>query len=448
MSVTNRSGNNQGKRHATPIALMELLVTKENMTNAYKRVLKNKGAPGVDGLEVTELREYLQKHWSEIKDKLLRDEYYPQAVRRVEIPKPDGGKRMLGIPCVVDRLIQQALHQVLHPIYDPHFSQWSYGFRTGRSAQEAVLQARDHINKGKRWVVDVDLSKFFDEVNHERLLSRLRKRIADRRVIHLIHRYLKAGIMEEGIVEPRTKGTPQGSPVSPLLSNIVLDELDKELEKRGHCFVRYADDFQIYVGSKQTAERVMESVSHFIEKKLRLKVNKEKSRIGRPWERTLLGYSFTNNKDIKVKVSKESIRRLRNKIREKLRQGRGRNLSRFISEDLNPLLIGWINYFKLSEVKGFAEDLDGWIRRHLRKIKWRQWKRPWTRRTNLIALGLKEEHAVRSAFNQRGPWWNAGASHMNLALPGKFFDSMKLVSLQNELRRHHLSFTSMNRRDT
>ncbi|HEX5112562.1 MAG TPA: group II intron reverse transcriptase/maturase [Saprospiraceae bacterium] len=448
MSATNRSGNNRGERHATPRELMELLVTKENMTNAYKQVVKNKGAAGVDGLEVTELKDYLQKHWSVIKDKLLTDGYYPQAVRRVEIPKADGGKRMLGIPTVVDRLIQQALHQVLNPLYDPSFSQWSYGFRTGKSAHDAIRQARDHINKGKRWIVDVDLSKFFDEVNHERLISRLRKRIADRRVIHLIHRYLRAGIMEEGIVEPRRKGTPQGSPVSPLLSNIVLDELDKELEKRGHFFVRYADDFQIYVGSKQTAERVMESISHFIEKKLRLKVNKEKSKIGRPWECTLLGYTFTRNKETKMRVSKASIQRLRNKIKEKFRQGRGRNLSRFIVEDLNPLLLGWINYFKLSEVKGFAEELDGWIRRHLRKTKWRQWKRPWTRRTNLIALGLREEQAVMSAFNQRGAWWNAGASHMNLAMPIMYFESLKLVSLQHETRRHHLSSTSVNRRDT
>jgi RNA-directed DNA polymerase len=448
MSATNRTGNDHGERHATPRELMELLVTKENMTNAYNQVVRNKGASGVDGLEVTELKEYLQKHWSTIKEKLLKDEYYPQAVRRVEIPKPDGGKRMLGIPTVVDRMIQQALHQVLNPFYDPHFSQWSYGFRTGRSAHNAIDQAREHISKGKNWVVDVDLSKFFDEVNHERLLSRLRKRITDRRVIHLIHRYLKAGIMEEGIVEPRTKGTPQGSPLSPLLSNIILDELDKELEKRGHYFVRYADDFQIYVGSERTAQRVMESISHYIEKKLRLRINREKSAIVRPWECTLLGYTFTRHKETKVKVSSRSIQRLRKKIKEKFRQGRGRNLSKFISDDLNPLLRGWINYFKHSEVKGFGEELDGWIRRHLRSIKWRQWKRSWTRRNNLIALGLKEEDAVRSAFNQRGAWWNAGASHMNRAMPKKYFDSLGLVSLQQVLMRHHLLVTSVNRRDT
>ncbi|MDQ3016328.1 MAG: group II intron reverse transcriptase/maturase [Bacteroidota bacterium] len=448
MSATKRTGDNSGERHEMPEQLMEQLVTKENMTRAYKQVVSNKGAAGVDGLEVTELKDYLKAHWSGIKDKLLSDGYYPQKVRRVEIPKPNGGKRVLGIPTVVDRMIQQALHQILNPIYDPHFSQWSYGFRAGKSAHDAVLQARDHINEGRRWVVDVDLSKFFDEVHHERLLSTLRKKVKDRRVIHLIHRYLKAGMMQDGIEEPRTKGTPQGSPLSPLLSNIVLDELDKELEKRGHHFVRYADDFQIYVGTERTAERVMKSISNFIEKKLRLKVNEEKSTIGRPWERTLLGYSFTRNNEVKVKVSKESIRRLRDKVREKLRRGRGRNLSKFVKEELNPLLRGWMNYFILSEVKGFTEELDGWIRRHLRKIKWRQWKRPWTRRTNLIVLGLSEERAVMSAFNQRGPWWNSGATHMNMALPKRYFDSIGLISLQDVHRHHHLSITSVNRRDT
>ncbi len=448
MSATNPTGNKSEERHEMPEQLMEQLVTKENMTRAYKQVVRNKGAAGVDGLQVTELKDYLQEHWSGIKDKLLSDGYYPQEVKRVEIPKPNGGKRILGIPTVVDRMIQQALHQILNPIYDPHFSKWSYGFRAGKSAHDAVLQAQGHINEGRRWVVDVDLSKFFDEVHHERLLSTLRKKVTDRRVIHLIHRYLKAGMMKDGIEEPRMKGTPQGSPLSPLLSNIVLDELDKELEKRGHHFVRYADDFQIYVGSKRTAERVMESISHFIEKKLRLKVNEEKSTIGRPWERTLLGYSFTRNNEVKVKVSRESIRRLRDKVREKLRQGRGRNLSKFVKEDLNPLLRGWMNYFKLSEVKGFTEELDGWIRRHLRKIKWRQWKRPWTRRTNLIVLGLSEERAVMSAFNQRGPWWNSGASHMNLAFPKSYFDSIGLISLQDVHRHHHLLITSVNRRDT
>ena len=448
MSVTNLLGDNSGKRHAMPEELMELLVMKENMTRAYKQVFSNQGAAGVDGLEVTGLKEYLREHWSGIREKLLTDGYYPQKVRKIEIPKPDGGKRILGIPTVMDRLIEQALHQVMSPTYEPTFSNWSYGFRAGKSAHDALTQAQKHINEGRRWVVDVDLSKFFDEVHHDRLISTLRKRIGDRRVIHLIERYLKAGMMYEGMEEARLKGTPQGSPLSPLLSNIVLDELDKEMEKRGHRFVRYADDIQIYVGSKRTAQRVMESRSNFIEKKLRLKINKEKSVVGRPWECTLLGYSFTNNMEVKLKVSKKSIARLRNKVREKLRQGRGRNLKKFINEDLNPLLRGWINYFKLSEVKGFTEDVDGWIRRHLRKIKWRQWKRTWTRRSNLIALGLSEERAVMSSFNQRGPWWNAGASHMNTVYPVKYFNSIGLFSLQQALKHHHLLFNSMNHRDT
>lgn len=446
MSATSQPGNKSGERHETPKMLMEQLVRKENMTRAYLQVVRNKGSAGVDGLQVTELKEYLETHWSGIRKKLLTDGYYPQKVKKVEIPKPDGGTRILGIPTVVDRLIQQALHQVLSPIYDPDFSAWSYGFRSGRSAHDAVMQAKEHINGGRRWVVDLDLSKFFDEVHHTRLIGTLSKRVEDRRVIHLIDRYLKAGMMYDGIEERRTKGTPQGSPLSPLLSNIVLDELDKELERRGHHFVRYADDFQIYVGSKRTAERVMESIGGFIEKKLKLKINKEKSAIGRPWERTLLGYSFTNHKE--VKVSKKSVTRLRDKVREKLRQGRGRNLNKFIKEDLNPLLRGWINYFKLSETKGFAEDLDGWIRRHLRKAKWRQWKRNWTRRVNLMALDLSEERAVMSSFNQRGAWWNSGASHLNAALPKSYFDSIGLYSLQQALRHHHLSINSLNRRDT
>lgn len=437
MSATNRPGMESGDRHETP-ELMEQLVRKENMTCAYRQVVGNKGAAGVDGLGVTELKAYLKEHWSGIKEQLLKDAYYPHTVRKVEIPKPGGGQRTLGIPTVIDRLIQQALHQVLQPIYDPDFSQWSYGFRAGRSAHDAVRQAQSHINTGKRWVVDLDLSKFFDEVHHARLLSTLRKRISDRRVIHLIDRYLRAGMMDNGIEEPRTKGTPQGSPLSPLLSNIVLDELDKELEKRGHRFVRYADDFQIYVGSKRTAERVMASISDFIERRLRLKVNKEKSAVDRPWKRTLLGYSFTSHKEVKVKVSKESVAGLRKKVKTKLRKGRGRNLSKFIKEDLNPLLRGWINYFKLSEAKGFTKALDGWIRRHLRKLRWRQWKRNWTRRKHLIALGLSEEWAVVSSFNQRGSWWNSGAKHMNVALPKKYFDSIGLFSLQAGLRHHHL----------
>ena len=298
-----------------------------------------------------------------------------------------------------------------------------------------MKQSRDYIRQGKRWVVDVDLSKFFDEVHHDRLLAKLGHRIKDRRVIHLIERYLVSGMMRNGVEEVRSKGTPQGSPLSPLLSNIVLDELDKELERRGLSHVRYADDFQIYVKTKRSAERVKVSTKRFIEKQLRLKVNEDKSAIGRPWERDFLGYSFTVDKQTRLKPSKASIKRLRQKIKQQFRQGRGRNLYRFIREDLNPILRGWINYFSQSQTKGFAKELDSWIRRHLRKIKWRQWKRPWTRMQELIKQGISEQKAAQSAFNQRGPWWNAGASHMNLAFPGIYFAKLGLVNLTHVLAR-------------
>jgi len=330
---------------------------------------------------------------------------------------------------VVDRLIQQALHQVLGPIYDPTFSDISYGFRPGRSGPQAVRKSQRFIKENKRWVVDVDLSKFFDEVNHARLLSKLRNRIADTRVVHLVDRYLQAGILKGGLVEARSKGTPQGSPLSPQLSNIVLDELDKELERRNLRFVRYADDFQIYVGTRRSAGRVMASIGNFMANKLKLKVNKKKSEVGRPWDRVFPGYSFTTNKSIKLKPAKASLKRLRKKVKVKFRRGKGRNIRDFIHNDLNPLLRGWAFYFNQSETKQFAEQVDSWMRRHLRKVKWRQWKRNWTRKEGLQSRGLSEERAVMGAFNGRGPWWNGGASHMNEAFPKSYFDKLGLVSI-------------------
>lgn len=447
MSATNHPGNNKNKGQEST-ELMDQIVSRENMTMAYERVFTNHGSPGVDGLKVSELKEYLKVNWSKIKKSLLEDAYQPMAVKKVKIPKPKGGERILGIPTVLDRLIQQGIHQVLSPIYDPDFSDWSYGFRPNRSAQQAVQKAKAHLREGKRWLVDMDLSKFFDEVNHQRLLSKLSKRIRDKRVIHLIERYLRAGMIENGIEEQREQGTPQGSPLSPLLSNIVLDELDKELEKRGHCFVRYADDFQIYVGSRKSAERVMENLGNFIENRLRLKVNKAKSAVDRPWKRSLLGYSFTTNKLGKLKVSKASINRFKKKVKAKMRSGKGRNERAFIKRDLNPLLRGWMIYFSGSDVKGFTKELDKWIRRHLRKLKWRQWKRPWTRKVALMKRGLSEENAVQSSFNQRGAWWNAGSRHMNFAYPAKYFDQNGLVSLEKTHSRYHLLINTRNRRDT
>lgn len=414
--------------------LMEAVVGRENMTNAYEQVMENQGAPGVDGLPVGELKAYLRENWARIKEELLEGRYQPQAVKRVDIPKPGGkGTRMLGIPSVIDRLIQQALNQVLQPIFDPAFSESSYGFRPGRNAHQAVLQAQAFVREGKRWVVDMDLEKFFDRVNHDLLMERVKRKVEDKRVLALIRRFLQAGMMEGGVATPRTQGTPQGGPLSPLLSNILLDDLDKELERRGHSFCRYADDCNIYVRSQRAGDRVMESIQNFVEKRLKLRVNPEKSAVDRPWRRKFLGYSLTWHREAKLRVAPESVVRLKEKLRERFRQGRGRNLERFIAS-LEPLLKGWINYFCLAEVKGIFEELDGWIRRKLRAILWRQWKRPFTRAKNLMRRGLEEVRAWKSAYNGRGAWWNAGASHMNHAFPKKFFDEMRLVSLLDRIR--------------
>jgi RNA-directed DNA polymerase len=417
---------------------MEAVVARENMFRAYERVVSNKGAAGIDGMTVEQLKPYLQEHWAKIKEELLKGEYRPQPVRCVEIPKPQGGMRQLGIPTAMDRLIQQALHQVLSPVFEPGFSESSYGFRPGRSAHQAVRQARAYVAEGRRWVADLDLEKFFDRVNHDVLMSRLARKISDKRVLRTIRRYLQAGMMTGGVASPRTEGTPQGGPLSPLMSNVLLDELDKELERRGHKFCRYADDCNIYVRSRQAGERVMASVTEFLEKRLRLKVNPEKSAVARPWERKFLGYSMTWHKQPRLKVAESSIKRLKAKVRVIFREGRGRSLSQVI-KDLNALLRGWMQYFRLAEVKGIFEELDGWIRRKLRCLIWLQWKRPKTRAKELIKRGLEKLRAWKSAYNGRGSWWNAGASHLNEAFPKSFFDRLGLVSLMHQLRKFQFS---------
>jgi RNA-directed DNA polymerase len=432
MSMTNPASVNK-KPSPESMELMEQVVERKNMSSAYKQVIRNRGSAGIDKMSVGQLKPYLAKHWSEIKESLLSGEYKPQAVRVVFIPKPKGGQRQLGIPTVLDRLIQQALHQVLNPIFDPTFSENSYGFRKGKSAHQALKKAQEYQRLGKRWVVDMDLAKFFDEVNHDVLMSKIAKQIADKRILRLIRGYLRAGIMIDGLVSQRDKGTPQGSPLSPLLSNIMLDELDKELERRGHCFCRYADDCNIYVGSRRSGERVLDSITEFVEKKLRLKVNKEKSAVDKPSRRTFLGYSFTFHKEPKLRVPKESIQRFKLKCKRLFRQGRGRNLGKFINEDLNPVIQGWINYFGQAEVKGFAEELDSWIRRRLRLILWRQWKRGKRRYKKLLSAGLSKERAKVSSTNGRGPWWNSGASHMNDAFRKIYFDNQGLVSMLDKL---------------
>lgn len=414
--------------------LFEEVLRRENVFAAYQRVVRNGGAPGVDGITVDEIMAYCQKHWDRIRKELLDETYQPQPVRNVDIPKPDGGVRTLGIPTVLDRMIQQALLQILQPIFDPAFSDGSFGYRPGRSAQQAVVRAREHIAAGYRWVVDLDLEKFFDRVNHDVLMARVARRVKDKRVLRLIRRYLQAGLMEGGLVSPRAEGTPQGGPLSPLLSNILLDELDREIERRGHRFVRYADDSNVYVQSKAAGERVMASLEQFLWKKLRLKVNRSKSAVARPWDRKFLGYSVTIHREPKLKVSPESIRRLKNKLRQEFRRARGRNVGRFAGE-LTPIIRGWVAYYRLADVRVSFADLDQWLRRKFRATLWRQWKRPATRFRKLMQFGLDDARAAASAYNGFGPWWNAGASHMNQAIPTATLRRMGLVSFLELHRR-------------
>ena len=416
------------------LRLMEAVVERSNLLRAYERVVKNAGAPGVDGLSVSEFKPWLQRHWVRIRQDLLTGVYQPEAVRKVEIPKPQGGVRTLGIPTVLDRLIQQALNQVLQPLFDPEFSRSSYGFRPGCNAHQAVEAARGYVAEGKRWVVDLDLEKFFDRVNHDVLMARVVREVKDERVLKLIRRYLEVGLMEGGMASARTEGTPQGGPLSPLLSNILLDDLDRALERRKLSFCRYADDCNIYVGSRRAGERVMQAVTAFLELVLKLKINASKSAVARPWERKFLGYSMTWHKKPKLKIAEASRKRLVEKLRKTMREARGKSLKQTVAR-LNPILRGWTAYFRLTEVKGVLEDLDGWIRHKLRTVLWRQWKRVFARAKNLMRAGIERTRAWRSATNQRGPWWNGGASHMNAAIPKSWFDRIGLVSLLETQQR-------------
>jgi RNA-directed DNA polymerase len=409
--------------------MMEQILSYQNVTSALERVERNKGSHGVDGMSVQTLRSHLMEHWSTLRTELIKGTYLPQPVRRVEIPKPNGGVRKLGIPTVIDRFIQQAIAQVLNKEFDPSFSRQSYGFRPNKRGHDAVRQAKRYIKEGYRWVVDIDLEKFFDKVNHDRLMRILSHRIKDPKVLQLIRRYLQSGVMEKGLVSPNTEGTPQGGPLSPLLSNIVLDELDKELEKRGLRFVRYADDCNIYVRSRRAGERIMESITTFIERKLKLKVNHEKSAVDRPWKRKFLGFTFTfHRKEPKVRIAKQSIQRFKQRIREITSRKWSISMKDRI-EKLNRYLVGWLGYYQLADTPSVLAKLDGWIRRRLRMIRWKEWKKVKTKHRNLKKLGIKPNKAWEWANTRLGYWRIAKSPILDRALDNHYWLNQGLKSL-------------------
>jgi group II intron reverse transcriptase/maturase len=420
------------KSNPITATLMEEVVRRENLTVALKRVRTNKGSPGVDGMTVEELGGYLREQWLRVREELLRGDYQPQPVKGVLIPKPEGGIRQLGIPTVLDRFIQQALLQVLTPIFDPTFSSSSYGFRPGRSAHQAVQQAKKYIAEGYEWVVDIDLDKFFDRVNHDILMGRLAKRIEDKRILRLIRRYLQAGMMVHGVVQERWEGTPQGGPLSPLLSNFLLDELDKELEGRGHRFCRYADDGNIYVKTKRAGERVFESIERFLWKRLRLRVNRDKSAVAHYPERSFLGFSFTRGRELKIRFSARSLRRMKGQVKSITRRSRGVSFGQVI-EELNTFLRGWIGYYRLVETHTVIRDLDSWIRRRLRCFMVKRWINSChTRYKKLVAMGVNVKDALAMAGSRKGPWALSNAKPLKVAMPNQFFAKQGLLSLVHQ----------------
>ena len=408
--------------------LMEEVCERENCKQALARVKSNKGSPGVDGMRVEQLPGYLKEQWPAIREQMLSGTYRPQPVRRVEIPKPDGGVRELGIPTVLDRFIQQAVMQVLQRRWDGTFSDHSYGFRPGRSAHQAVEKAQEYLAEGYRWVVDLDLEKFFDRVNHDRLMARIARRVSDKRMLKLIRAFLTAGVMEGGLVSPVDEGTPQGGPISPLLSNIVLDELDQELEKRGLRFVRYADDCNIYVGSQRAGERVMESITRYITKKLKLRVNEKKSAVGEPQERKFLGFSFTSEREPRRRIAPKAIARFKKRIRELTRRTRGVSIEQ-MAEDLTRYLRGWLGYFGRCQTPSVLERLEQWMRRRLRAVIWKQWKRGTVRFGELRKRGVGKELSARTAGSAHGPWRLANSPALSIALPNAYFASLGIPRL-------------------
>jgi RNA-directed DNA polymerase len=407
----------------THIATIESVVADRNMRKALAAVKRNKGAPGIDGITTLEIEWVMRHKWPIIKQDILEGKYRPSPVRRVEIPKQDGnGVRQLGIPTVMDRIIQQAIYQELAPVFDPTFSEHSYGFRPHRNAQQAVLQAQKYIQEGCEWVVDIDLEKFFDRVNHDILMARVARRVKDKKILLLIRRYLQAGVMEDGLIRATEEGTPQGGPLSPLLSNIMLDDLDKELEKRGLRFVRYADDCNTYVKSEKAGNRVMQTTLKYLNK-IKLRVNQQKSGIDRPWNRKFLGFTFTMKNKL-ITIHKSRIKRFKDKIRGLTKKMRGNKISDSIKKFMMPIVRGWANYFGIAEERWIFGSLDAWIRRKIRGILWRQWKKPRARRKRLTALGLKESTARQIAYSSKGPWRMAKTYAIHKVLTNEVIQAM------------------------
>lgn len=415
--------------------LFERILSRENMKRALDRVRRNRGSYGVDGMTVNELSAYLETAWPFIREELLTGTYKPQPVRRVEIPKPDGGIRLLGIPTVVDRLIQQAVAQVLSPIFEETFSDNSYGFRSGRSAHDAIYKAKEYIEQGNTWTVDMDLEKFFDRVNHDILMFRVARKIKDKRVLKLIRNYLESGVLVNGLKVSSDKGTPQGGPLSPLLANILLDDLDKELERRGHAFVRYADDCNIYIKSERAGNRVMASVKKFLTEKLKLKVNESKSAVDRPWKRKFLGFSFYCIKDrVGIRIHPKSVK----KFKENIRKVTNRNRGISFEERLGKLMVmgrGWVNYFGIADAQSIMENLDGWTRRRLRACLWKQWKRIGTKHDNLIKLGVNDSKAWEWANTRKKCWRIAGSFVLATTVTNKYLEECGYLSLVKEYRK-------------
>jgi group II intron reverse transcriptase/maturase len=426
---------NEGKSSAE---LWGRIWENQNVTQALKRVERNGGAPGIDGMTVEELRPYLREQWLELRVMLDQQTYRPSPVRRVEIPKPDGGVRLLGIPNVLDRFLQQAIAQVLTPRFEPIFSAHSYGFRPGRSAHQAVKQAQEYVQVGYGWVVDIDLEKFFDRVNHDKLMARVMRVVKDKRVLKLIRAYLNSGVMVNGVVIDTEEGAPQGGPLSPLLSNIMLDDLDKELEKRGHKFVRYADDCNIYVKTQRAGERVMESVSAFLEKKLKLKVNLKKSKVDRAYRVKYLGFSlFKRNGEVLIRIAKRSKERFAEKLRHLTKRTRSGKLENIIQE-INQYTMGWIGYYRLANTPSVYEELDRWIRRRLRQMVWKRWKRGTTRYRELVKLGISKQQAQEGAGG-KSPWRMSNSLVVNAALSNTYWRNSGLKSIKARYQELHFT---------